>query len=80
MDKIESEVVAIAAELFKVPEDSVSVSSSFIADFGADALDIVEFVMALEAKFDICIREAECEGWETIGDAIQIVRLRLGCK
>lgn len=80
MDNIEAEVVALAAEHFGVPEDSVSISSSIIADLGADTLDIIEFVMALEEKFGIAIAEADCEDMETVGDAIRLVRLYLGRK
>jgi acyl carrier protein len=78
MDKIEARVVSIAAEYLKVPEDSVSVSSSFIADLGADTLDIVDFVMALEDKFGITIAEADCENMETVGDAVRVVRSLVG--
>jgi acyl carrier protein len=77
---IEKIVVSIASTLFRVPQGSVLDSSSFISDLGADSLDILEFVMELEANFDIAISEAECESMETVGDAMRIVRSALDRK
>ena len=52
--------------------------ASFIDDLGADSLDIVELVMAMEEEFDVEIPDEDAEKIQTIGDAIQYLREKLG--
>lgn len=47
--------------------------SRFIEDLGADSLDVVELVMALEEKFDIEIPDEDAEGIQTVADAIKYI-------
>lgn len=69
---------ATAAEVLAVPEDKVTLDAKFADDLDADSLDLVEFVMALEEKFDISVPEEELEGVDTIGKAFELVMGKLG--
>jgi len=53
-----------------VEEDDIAMESSFIDDLGADSLDIVEFIMALEEEFSLEIPDNEAEKITTVGDAV----------
>ena len=61
MSNIEDRVKKIVAEQLGVKEDEVSNESSFVDDLGADSLDTVELVMALEEEFDTEIPDEEAE-------------------
>ena len=63
-------VKQIIAEQLGVEEDEVTPSSSFIDDLGADSLDTVELVMALEENFDLEIPDEAAEKIRTVQDAI----------
>lgn len=67
-----------AAEVLAVSEDKVTLDAKFADDLDADSLDLVEFVMALEEKFDISVPEEELEGVDTIGKAFDLVMGKLG--
>jgi acyl carrier protein len=54
-------------------KDSVTESSNFIDDLGADSLDVVEIVMDLEEEFGITIEDADAEHIRTVGDAIEFL-------
>ena len=71
---IEAKVKSIIADQLGVSEDKVKVESSFIEDLGADSLDIVELVMAMEEEFDVQIPDEEAENIKTVGDAINYVK------
>ena len=58
--------------------EAVVPEASFIDDLGADSLDIVELVMAMEETFDIEIPDDDAEKIQTIGDAFSYVKERLG--
>ena len=60
----------IVVEQLGVDEDTVTLSSSFIDDLGADSLDIVELIMAFEDAFDVEIPDADAEKISTVGEAI----------
>ena len=66
-------VKAIIVEQLGVSADDVNESASFIEDLGADSLDIVELVMALEEKFDIEIPDEDAEKILTVADAINYI-------
>jgi len=66
-----------AVEVLQVPAEKVVPEARFGDDLDADSLDLVEFVMALEEKFDITVDESELEGVETIGQAYELVTTKL---
>ena len=77
---IVEEVKAIIVEQLGVKEEEVSPEASFIDDLGADSLDTVELVMALEEKFGIEIPDEEAEKMKTVGDAIKYLEEKVGQK
>jgi acyl carrier protein len=64
----------IIVEQLGVDEDDVTLESSFIDDLGADSLDIVELIMALEEEFDLEIPDSEAEKITTVGDAVEYIK------
>ena len=67
-EEILEKVKGIIVEQLGVAEASVTMEASFIDDLGADSLDIVELVMALEEEFDIEIPDSDAEKVVTVGD------------
>jgi acyl carrier protein len=70
---IENKVKNIIADQLGVGEDEIKPESSFIEDLGADSLDIVELVMAMEEEFEVEIPDEEAENIKTVGDAINYI-------
>jgi len=70
MSDVEAKVRKIVAEQLGVDDDKIKSSSDFTSDLGADSLDIVELVMALEEEFSIEIPDDKAEGIRTFGDAV----------
>lgn len=70
---VEDKVRDIIVEQLGVAPDEVAPEASFIDDLGADSLDIVELVMAIEEEFDLEISDDDAERMQTIGDAITYV-------
>ena len=70
MSDIEARVKKIIAEQLGVPEADVTNEKAFVADLGADSLDIVELVMEFEKEFNIDIPDEEAEKLRTVGDAV----------
>mgnify|MGYP000980419434 CR=1 FL=1 len=64
----------IIVEQLGVDEDDVKMESSFIDDLGADSLDIVELIMAIEEEFDLEIPDKEAEKITTVGDAVEYIK------
>lgn len=62
-----------AVEVLAVEADQITPEARFGDDLDADSLDLVELVMALEEEFDIDVDEAELEGIETVGQALELV-------
>ena len=77
MSNIEDRVKKIVAEQLGVKEDEVSNGSSFVDDLGADSLDTVELVMALEEEFDTEIPDEEAEQITTVQLAINYINENL---
>jgi len=67
------DVKEVVVEQLNVNPDEIKEDSKFVEDLGADSLDVVELVMALEEKFDIEIPDADAEKIATVGDAIKYV-------
>ena len=63
-------LIEIIAKQLGVDEDNVTPDSSFMEDLGADSLDTVELVMALEEEFDIEITDSDAEKIQTVQDAL----------
>ncbi len=70
---VDLKVKSIIAEQLGVGEDEVKPESSFIDDLGADSLDIVELVMAMEEEFDVEIPDEQAESIKTVKDAIDYI-------
>ncbi len=67
---VETKVREIVCEQLGVAEDEVSANASFTEDLGADSLDIVELVIALEEEYDLEISEEDAEKIRTVGDVV----------
>lgn len=67
-------IKAIVVEQLGVDESEVTMEASFIDDLGADSLDLVELIMALEEEFDIEIPDEEAEKLKTVGDAVSYAK------
>ena len=70
---IEQKVKNIIADQLGVGEDEIKITSSFIEDLGADSLDIVELVMAMEEEFEVEIPDEEAENIKTVQDAVSYI-------
>ncbi len=73
---IEDQVKKIISEQLGVGIDEIRPESSFIDDLGADSLDIVELVMAMEEAFGTDIPDEEAEKIQTVKDAIDYIQQR----
>jgi len=73
-EEIFDKVKRIIVEQLGVAETSVEMESSFIDDLGADSLDIVELVMALEEEFDMEIPDSDAEKVVTVGDVVEYIK------
>jgi len=71
--EIEAKVKAIIMRQLGVKEDEVAMDKSFLDDLGADSLDIVELVMAMEDEFGFEIPDEEAENIKTVGDAVSYI-------
>lgn len=73
MSAIDKRVKEIVAEQLGVDEAQVTNEASFMDDLGADSLDTVELVMALEEEFDIEISDEDAEKIQTVQDAVDYI-------
>ncbi|MBQ3115113.1 MAG: acyl carrier protein [Clostridia bacterium] len=64
-------------EQFGVKESDITLDTSIIEDLGADSLDLVELIMAIEQEFDIEIPDEDVEGISTVGDAVNYVKEKM---
>jgi acyl carrier protein len=74
MATVEERVKKIIAEQLGVEEDEVTTEASFVEDLGADSLDTVELVMALEEEFSIEIPDEDAEKILTVGKALEYIK------
>lgn len=77
MSTIEERVKKVVVEQLGVNEDEVVTDASFVDDLGADSLDTVELVMALEEEFDCEIPDEEAEKITTVRQAVDYVSANL---
>ncbi len=77
---VTEKVKAMIVEQLGVSEAEVVPEAKFIDDLGADSLDIVELIMALEDVYGIEIPDEDAEKMETVGDAIKYIEQRLADK
>ena len=73
MSSIEERVRKIVIEQLGVAEDQVTLEASFVDDLGADSLDTVELVMALEEEFDAEIPDDQAEAITTVKQAVAFI-------
>jgi acyl carrier protein len=71
---IEARVRSIIADQLGITEEEIKPESKFIEDLGADSLDIVELIMAMEEEFQTEIPDEEAEKIRCVGDAIEYVK------
>lgn len=69
-----NKIKGMIAEQLGIGADQVTDEAKFIDDLGADSLDVVELVMALEDEFDVEIADEEAENIATVGDAISFIK------
>ncbi|MDP3859635.1 MAG: acyl carrier protein [Stagnimonas sp.] len=74
MSSLEEKVKKIIAEQLSVSEDQIKPESAFVEDLGADSLDTVELVMALEEEFEIDIPDEEAEKIRTFQDVLSYIK------
>ncbi|HCF65220.1 MAG TPA: acyl carrier protein [Clostridiales bacterium] len=67
-------VKGVIVEQLGVAEGNITMKASFIDDLGADSLDIVELIMALEEEFDIEIPDSDAEKVVTVGDVVEYIK------
>ena len=73
-EEVFDKVKEIIVEQLGVAETAITPDASFIDDLGADSLDIVELVMALEEEFDIEIPDADAEKVVTVNDVVEYIK------
>jgi acyl carrier protein len=72
-EELFEKVKEVVAEQLNVEVGDITEESSFVDDLGADSLDLVELVMALEDNFDMKIPDEDVESIKTVGDAITYI-------
>lgn len=78
MADVDEKIKMIICEQLDVSEDDVVPSAAFVDDLGADSLDQVELIMAMEEEFDISIPDEDAEKIATVQDAIDYVKKAQG--
>ena len=78
MDEIFKTMQDLIAEQFAIDTDEIGMDSSFVDDLGADSVDLVELVMAMEEDFDVGeIDEEDLTGLKTVGDCVRYLDNKL---
>ncbi len=72
-DELFEKIKGVIVEQLGVDEDDVAEDAAFVDDLGADSLDIVELVMALEEEFGVSIPDENAEKIKTVGDAVDFI-------
>ncbi len=76
--ELEKKIIKIIAEKLNLSEDQIKPEASFVDDLGADSLDLVELVMAMEEEFGMEVPDEEAEKLRTVQDVIDYVKKKLG--
>ncbi|MFK7973422.1 MAG: acyl carrier protein [Rickettsiaceae bacterium] len=76
-ENIEQKIIKTVAETLQIEESKISKESKFVDDLGADSLDIVELMMAIEAAFDCDIPDDDAKNIATVDDAVIYVKKHL---
>ncbi len=77
---IEERVVEIISQKLNLSKDQVKPEASFVDDLGADSLDLVELVMAMEEAFGMEVPDEDAEKLRTVKDVIEYVKAKVGDK
>lgn len=77
---VKAKIKDIICEQLSVSKEDVVDEASFVEDLGADSLDLVEMIMALEEAFDISIADDEAEKIKTVADAWKFVDAQVAAK
>ena len=78
MDEIFKTMQDLIAEQFAIDTDEIGMDSSFVDDLGADSVDLVELVMAMEEEFDVGeVDEEDLTGLKTVGDCVRYLYNKL---
>ncbi len=67
-------IAKIISEQLGVDESVITKETSFVDDLGADSLDVVELIMAMEEEFDMEIADGEADDIKTVGDVVEYIR------
>ena len=67
-------VKKIVNEQLGVSENEITMESNFLEDFGADSLELIDLIMALESEFDIEVPEEDIDGIETVSDVVSYLK------
>ena len=73
-EEVFEKVKGIIVDQLQVSEPAVTLEASFIDDLGADSLDLVELIMALEEEFDIEIPDSDAEKVATVNDVVEYIK------
>ena len=73
MSDVQEKIKKMISEQLDVPEEEVVPAAAFVDDLGADSLDQVELIMAMEEEFDVSIPDEDAENIATVQDAIDYV-------
>ena len=73
-EEVFEKVKNVIIEQLGVAENNITMEASFIDDLGADSLDTVELIMALEEEFDIEIPDSDAEKVVTVGDVVEYIK------
>jgi len=70
---LDMKVIEIVAEQLGIGEEEIQIDSKFVEDLGADSLDIIEVLLALEEEFEVEISDDEAQKIKTVGELIQFI-------
>ena len=76
-DNIEQKIIKTVAETLWIDESTISPDSKFVDDLGADSLDLVELMMAIEAAFECDIPDDKASQITTVADAVKYVETHI---
>ncbi len=75
---VEEKVIEIISQKLNLSKDQIKPEASFVDDLGADSLDLVELVMAMEEEFGMEVPDEEAEKLRTVKDVIDYVKAKVG--